>query len=189
MPGSRMLTFLIAITLALAGCANDNPTISGGGSGGGGGEDAGEGHEAQGTVTIGGEEATNHGSVDVAGTEGVELELDDFYFGPTVLEGEAGQSLTLTLHNEGDAPHTFTIDESGVNEELSPGDQDVTVDVTFPDSGPLVFYCEFHRGQGMIGALSVGGDLGAGSGTEHDSEEHEGGDSEDSGSSGGGYNY
>jgi plastocyanin len=181
----RGMPILIATALALglvaSACAEDTPTIQGGG---GGGEDTGEGHEEQGTVMIAGEEATNHGSADVTGSAEFELELDDFYFGPTVLEGEAGQSLTVTMHNEGDAPHTFTIDEAGIDEQLQPGDEDVSVDVTFPDSGAAVFYCSFHRSQGMLGALSVGGDLGAGSGGEHEDES-----SDDSGSSGGGYNY
>ena len=191
MRARRGIPTLIAMAMTLglvaSACAEDTPTIQGGG-GGGGGEDAGEGHEEQGTITIDGDEATNHGSADVTGSSEFELELDDFYFGPTVLEGEAGQSLTVTLHNEGDAPHTFTIDDAGIDEELQPGDEDVSVDVTFPDSGAAVFYCSFHRGQGMLGALSVGGDLGAGSGGEHEGEtEHEDESSDDSGSSGGGY--
>jgi plastocyanin len=29
------------------------------------------------------------------------------------------------------------------------------VDVTFPDSGEVVFFCEYHRSQGMVGGLEV----------------------------------
>jgi plastocyanin len=100
----------------------------------------------------------------VAGRGDVEVEVDDFYFGPTVLEGEAGQTLTVTLFNEGDAAHTFTVDELDVDEELQPGDEDVTAEVTFPDSGALVYYCRFHVSGGMLGGLSVGGDLSPASG-------------------------
>jgi len=158
---------LLALSLALSfgmvatACAEDQPAIQAGGGGPEGEEgpeDAGEGHEAQGTKEIGGEEATYHGTTDVTGESELELELDDFYFGPTVLEGDAGQTLTLTLHNEGDAPHTFTID-GAVDEELEPGAEGVSVDVAYPDTGALVFYCRFHRGQGMLGALSVDGSL------------------------------
>lgn len=155
----------LSLGLVAAACAEDRPAMEAGGEaeGAAGQEDRGEGHGAQTTREIAGEEATYHGSADVGGESALELELDDFYFGPTVLEGDAGQTLTLTLHNEGDAPHTFTID-GGPREELQPGDEGVTAQVTFPDSGALVFYCEFHRGQGMLGALSVGSLKAEGSG-------------------------
>jgi plastocyanin len=165
--------FSLALSLALvaSACAEDQPTIQAGGEGEAeaeaGHEDEGEGHEAQGSKEIGGEEATYHGTSDVSGESELQLELDDFYFGPTVLEGAAGQTLTLTLHNEGDAPHTFTID-GAVDEELEPGAEGVTADVTYPDTGALVFYCRFHRGQGMLGALSVGGSLEASGGGMED---------------------
>jgi plastocyanin len=80
-----------------------------------------------------------------------------------VLEGEAGQQLALGLYNEGDTPHTFTIDEAGIDEELPTGVDAISIDVTFPDSGALIFYCRFHRDQGMVGALSVDGSLETGS--------------------------
>lgn len=165
----------------LAGCAQDDPAIQTGAGeqtedAGGDHEDAGEGHEEEGTITIGGEEATNHGTAKVAGQDEFGLELDDNYFGPTVLDGEADQTITLRLHNEGSNPHTFTIDDVGVDEELQPGDEDVTVDVAFPPSGSLTFYCRFHREGGMLGALSVDGAIGGGgdgeSGTDSDSDRY-----------------
>ena len=157
-----LMSLALCFGLVTVACAQDDPAIQAGAeeSEGGDHEDEGEGHEDQGTKEIGGEEATYHGTTDIAGSTELELEADDFYFGPTVLDGDAGQSLTLSLHNEGDAPHTFTIDEAGIDEELQPGDEG-SIDVTFPDSGALVFYCRFHRGQGMLGALSVDGSLDA----------------------------
>lgn len=151
-----LVTLALSLGLVASACGEEAPPAAGGG---GQQEDEGEGHEEQGNVTIAGRLATNHGSEDVAGSSEAEVELDDFYFGPTVLEGEAGQQLTVMLFNEGDAPHTFTIDELGVDEELEPGTADVTVEVTFPESGALPFYCRFHESGGMVGGLSVGGDL------------------------------
>ena len=177
-----LLAGALALGLVATACANDNPAIQTGG----GDEDAGEGHEEQGTVDIGGEEATNHGSAGVEGSASFELELDDNYFGPTVLEGEAGQALTLRLHNEGEATHTFTID-GAVDEELAPGTEDVTADVTFPEDGALVFYCRFHRGGGMLGALSVGGDLTVAPAGDDSGDEPEDESEDDSGGSG--YTY
>jgi plastocyanin len=165
---SRMRSLPVFVALALSvglaatACAQQQPTVPAGG--GGATPTEGETEDTEETIEIAGQEAADHGAEDVAGLSEIELELDDFYFEPTVLEGEAGQSLSLTLFNEGDAPHTFTIDEQDVDEELQPGDEDVTVEVTFPDSGSVVFYCRFHAGGGMVGGLSVGGDLGAASG-------------------------
>lgn len=112
------------------------------------------GDEEGGTITLGGETANDHGAEDVSGESSIEFEMDDFYFEPTVLQGEAGQTITLEAFNEGEAAHTFTSDELGVDEELQPGDE-ATIEVTFPDSGQVVFQCRFHAGQGMRGAIEV----------------------------------
>ncbi|HEX2029870.1 MAG TPA: cupredoxin domain-containing protein [Actinomycetota bacterium] len=123
----------------------------------GGGDDqpTGGGDQEGGTVQVAGQQANDHGTENVAGMSQLEFELDDFYFEPTILEGEAGQTLTLNLFNEGDAPHTFTLEEQGIDEELQPGQEHVTVEVTFPDSGEVAFICRFHEAQGMIGGLRV----------------------------------
>ncbi|MGH2723431.1 MAG: cupredoxin domain-containing protein [Actinomycetota bacterium] len=140
-------TVVLVLALVTTACGGtDDPTVTGG-------EDEG------GTITIAGQEANDHGRADVAGQGELELELDDSYFEPTVLEGEAGQQISLSLFNEGDNPHTFTIDDQDVDEELQPGQEGVTVDVTFAGSGVVLFYCRFHAGQGMRGGLSVGGSL------------------------------
>jgi plastocyanin len=112
------------------------------------------GGEDEGTIRIGGETANDHGTEDVSGETSIEFELDDFYFEPTVLQGEAGQALTLEAFNEGDQPHTFTSDELGVDEEVEPGGE-TSIDITFPDSGQVVFICRFHDAQGMRGAVEV----------------------------------
>ncbi len=158
MPRSIVVSLVLCLGVIASACAEDDPALRGGGEHGGHEEDAGEGHAAQGTLSIGGEEATNHGGADVAGMTEFELELDDSYFGPTVVEGEAGQELALGLYNEGGMAHTFTID-GVVDEELPSGADGISIDIAFPDSGALLFYCRFHRQQGMLGALSVGGSL------------------------------
>ena len=153
----RGRTIVLAAMLVLTGCAQDNPVIEPGGQGGEQGEDAGEGHDPQGTATILGEEATNHGETDVSGETEAEMELDDSYFGPTIWRGESGQELTLALHNEGDAPHTFTLDDPSTEVVLQPGDEGAA-QLTFPESGTVLFYCRFHRAQGMVGAVTVDGE-------------------------------
>ena len=85
----------------------------------------------------------------------LEMETDDFYFGPTFVKGPAGANVTLSLHNEGKSTHTFSIDSANVNQQLAP-DASATVQVTIPASGELTFYCKFHRDQGMQGAFFTG---------------------------------
>ena len=158
------VALVLAVSVLGAACGEEQPATrspGGGGDAHGGHEheDAGGGHAAQGTKEIGGFEATFHGSADVSAREEFELELDDSYYGPTVLKGESGQELSLDLHNEGAIPHTFTVDGARIDEELPSGAEGISIDVTFPATGALVFYCRFHREQGMVGALSVDGSL------------------------------
>lgn len=120
---------------------------------GGGSKDSEEG----GSTTIGGMTAELHGTKDVSGETGkVEIEMYDDYFEPTILKGEPGQTVTLELKNEGNNPHTLTISDKGVDQEVQPGDE-AEADVTFPQSGELTFVCRFHESNGMVGALEVSG--------------------------------
>ena len=128
-----------ALVIALAAC---------GGDGGGNIEEGG-------STTIGGMAAELHGTKDVSNETGkVEIELYDDYFEPTILEGKPGQKVTLELKNEGDNPHTLTISDQEVDQEVQPGDE-AEADVTFPQSGQLAFVCRFHESNGMVGALEV----------------------------------
>jgi plastocyanin len=140
-----------ALVLAMAACGDDEPAPA---ENPPAAEQPEEEEEEGGTVTVGDQEATDHGTEDVGGASEVELEADDFYFEPTVLTGEAGQEVTLTITNEGDAPHNFSITDQDIDENLDPGDE-TEVTVTFPDSGTVVFFCSFHQGNGMLGGLEV----------------------------------
>ena len=102
--------------------------------------------------TIAGEAVTFHGAMNVAGKSDTSLELDDFYFEPTLLKGKPGQKLSVELENEGKSEHNFSIDSQQLDKDLEPGDK-LEVEVTFPKSGQLAFYCKYHRGQGMAGGL------------------------------------
>ena len=71
----------------------------------------------EGTVNV-------HGTKDVSKKSSATLavELDDFFFGPTFIKAKAGEKVTLELENEGNAPHTFTSDRLGVDEQVAPGE-------------------------------------------------------------------
>jgi plastocyanin len=135
MPVLRMAlpTVLLAVGLVAAACG---------------------GSEEGGTISLDGESANDHGTEDVSGETALELELDDFYFAPTVLTGTAGQELALELTNEGGEEHNFSLPDQTIDQDVEP-DGSAQVTVTFPDSGTLVFICKYHDGQGMRGALQT----------------------------------
>jgi plastocyanin len=113
----------------------------------------GDGESSEGgTTTVGDIAANDHGTKDVSGESKVEVELDDDYFAPTVLEGTPGERLTLELKNEGGSEHNLTIDELSIDQDVEP-DEEAEVEVTFPESGTLTFFCKYHRGKGMAGAF------------------------------------
>jgi plastocyanin len=81
----------------------------------------------------------------------VEIEQDDYYFEKTFLKGTAGD-VTVKLENEGSTTHSFTIDDQNIDVDVKPG-KTKTVTVSLTDGEPVNFYCTFHVGQGMQGAL------------------------------------
>ena len=132
---------VLAVAVA-AGCGGygKSKSKSGGGEGG--------------KSVIAGVKANNHGTKTVSGK--TEIELDDYYFEPSVLTGKPGQKVTLELKNEGKVEHNFTIDSQSIDQDLEPG-KDATVMVTIPKSGVVSFYCKYHKSMGMAGALAVTG--------------------------------
>ena len=117
-----------------------------------------------GKKTIAGVQANDHGTKAASSSGKTEVELDDFYFKPTVLQGKPGAQVRLELKNEGKVEHTFTIDSQGVDQDLQPGDE-AEVTITIPKSGAVSFYCKLHKSSGMAGALAVSGGTGGMTGT------------------------
>jgi plastocyanin len=143
----RVLVAVVTLTLvavAAAGCGGSSKSSSGGESGSSGG----------GKKTIAGVQANDHGKKNVSGE--AEVELDNFYFEPTVLTGKPGSQVTLELKNEGSTEHNFSIDSQGIDKDVEAG-EDAKVSVTFPESGELSFYCKYHKSMGMAGAIAAGG--------------------------------
>ena len=111
--------------------------------------------QAEDTVVLGPVTANDRGIEDVAGMQEAAVEAGDFYFEPTVLTGERGAGLRLEVTSTSAARHTVTSAELGVDRDVPPGGT-VTLQVTFPEEGILVFFCRYHQDRGMAGAL-VGG--------------------------------
>jgi plastocyanin len=141
----KLVIVLLATVLLGAGCGDD---------------DDGEGATDATTPTTAGSPVPLppgtpfHGAADAE--DGMEVELDNFYFGPTVIEATPGQSFKVNLFNEGSAPHTFTVDSLNVDERLEP-EQRREITVTAPTTaGTVTFYCSLHQtSQNMQGVLVV----------------------------------
>ena len=145
----------LALVLGLVGAAcSSGSSSSSGGESPSAEPSASASAEGGSKVSIGGEEANNHGSKDVSSESEVDLEADDFYFSPTILTGSPGQELKIDVENEGNATHNFSITEQSVDQDIAPGEKQ-EVEVTFPQSGELVFFCKFHRSSGMLGELTT----------------------------------
>jgi plastocyanin len=151
----RRLALVLIVALlavAMAACGDDEPAAP---SDNPPAAESEEDDDAQGgTISLGDQEANDHGTEDASAASNLALEADDFYFEPTLVTGDPGQEITITITNEGDSPHNFSITAQDIDENLDPGDE-TEVAVTFPDSGTLVFFCSFHQSSGMLGGLQT----------------------------------
>src|SRR5437879_4295718 len=107
------------------------------------------------SITLGGVTYANHGTKDVRNLSKLELEADDYYFSPTFLRGRPGQKLTLLVESEASTLHNISIPALGIDRNIPPKGK-VEVNVTFPSSGVLAFFCKFHGALGMNGQLLTG---------------------------------
>jgi plastocyanin len=133
----------IGLTFAVA-CGDDDADD---GADAGGDETA-----AASTAPAGGEEtdAPDDGGGD-SDVGPLALQAADFSFAPASLSAPAGTTVSLTVTNAGEAPHTFTVDDLDIDEEIAAGEQ-ATIEFTFPDEA-TEFYCKFHKSQ-MTGMLT-----------------------------------
>ena len=130
-----------AIVLAACGSGGGSPTASG--PTGGCGKQA----HLSGKVS-------DHGTQNVSG-DSVHLEADSFFFAPTCVRVSSGNAITVTVTNEGQALHNFTVKSLGIDKDVT-GGQSITVQVKLPSSGVLPFICKYHVSSGMQGAFLVG---------------------------------
>ncbi len=117
----------------------------------GGGSD----EESSKQLTLGALTVSDHGTKDITKSSTFDVEADDFYFSPTFLKGNAGEKVTLTFENDSNSLHNVSIAALGIDKDI-PAKGKVDVNVTFPNSGAVLFVCKYHTGQGMNGELLVG---------------------------------
>jgi plastocyanin len=134
-----------AALMTLAACSSSSSSASGASSG-------------SNKITIGSDQANDHGTQDATGKTTFEIGADNdssgYYFNPTILQGSAGQSITLEIKNNGSVLHNFSITSMNVNINIEPGASQ-EVKVTFPQTGTVEYFCSIHHALGMAGELSV----------------------------------
>ncbi len=81
------------------------------------------------------------------------LVMRDNEFVPSDFTIQAGSQ--ITLRNEGQAPHTFTVEGQNVDHEVQAGETETESLELEP--GTYDFVCTFHEGAGMTGTLTVEG--------------------------------
>jgi cytochrome c oxidase subunit 2 len=138
MTGTRMrshaMIALAALLLIGAACGSDDDT--GGTPTGGGGA----------SPTTGGAGEDDGAS----GSAAVTVQVNNFLFAPSDIEVAAGSEIEVKNGNA-NTPHTFTVEGTDVDLELSPMDsEDLTIDL---DPGSYDVICRFH-GQ-MTATLTV----------------------------------
>lgn len=89
-----------------------------------------------------------------AGAAKLSVQAQDTYFQPTELTGSFGQGMEVTVKNAGKLPHTFTIDELRVDQEVAPG-KTVTLRLSPAEPGEFNFYCKYHVASGMRGSVRI----------------------------------
>ena len=156
--------FIVTGTLiALAATACGSGSSGGSGSSSVGAQSGGGSSDNGSSAKIAGLTVNNHGQKDVTGQSAVTIEANNYYFEPSVLKGSAGQKVTLTIENSSSTQHNFSIESQNINKDLD-GHAKVTTSITFPASGVLSFFCEYHKSQGMAGGLLTSGDAAAAGG-------------------------
>ena len=131
----RLLILALALGLVAAACSKSSKSGEGG------------------KITINGESANNHGTKDFSGKSEADVEMDNFYFDPTVIKGSPSQTLKIKFGNDGKTLHNFTLGGKDMG-DVQPG-TDATFTVTFPQSGIMEFHCKYHHSSGMVGELSA----------------------------------
>ncbi len=85
----------------------------------------------------------------------IAITATDFAFSETTISLDQGESVVLTLQNDGAAEHSFTSEELGVDVEAHAGES-AEGTFTVPDAdATFAFFCRYHPDQ-MTGEVIVG---------------------------------
>ena len=133
----------IAALVALAGCGSSSSSSSSTQA-----SSAGSGYGSSGST-----KTTK--AVANANSGNVKIGMNDDYFTPKVISGKPGSTVKVELKNNGTREHNFKIDgQKAADADVKPGEAG-TATVKIPASGSVQFYCEYHKGLGMVGTVKA----------------------------------
>ncbi len=91
------------------------------------------------------------------GGQSITITATDFKFDPNTINATPGQTINLTLKNNGQARHTFVLKDANVNIGADPGQTATTTFKAPATAGTYQFICDVpgHAEQGMTGQLIV----------------------------------
>jgi plastocyanin len=135
----------LAIPLTACGSSSDNSSSTGSTAASGGG-----------VYGSGSSKKTTASSSSPSSSSGeVKVKMVDDAFQPKTITGKAGSTVKVELKNTGAREHNFKIDsQKQADADVEPG-EDATVTVKIPTSGSVQFYCEYHKGLGMVGTVKA----------------------------------
>jgi plastocyanin len=135
----------LAIPLTACGSSSDNSSSTGSTAASGGG-----------VYGSGSSKKTTASSSSSSSSSGeVKVKMVDDAFQPKTVTGKAGSTVKVELKNTGAREHNFKIDsQKQADADVEPG-EDATVTVKIPTSGSVQFYCEYHKGLGMVGTVKA----------------------------------
>jgi len=85
---------------------------------------------------------------------GNSIDVVDFRFRPDAISVAAGQQVTIRITNKGKVLHNLSIPAIEADIDYPPG-RSANLIFVAPASGPLEFFCKYHRDRGMTGAFIV----------------------------------
>ena len=86
----------------------------------------------------------------------VQLSAEDIRWDISEITAKVGQTVEITIANDGALDHNFVIEKLGIAIELSPGESKVATFVV-TEAGELEFICNIpgHQDAGMVGTLTI----------------------------------
>jgi plastocyanin len=92
--------------------------------------------------------------VDLTGSDSARIVLRDFAFDPACSIVEADQGLSLP--NEGEVQHNFSLEGPDVDLDIAAGEETNTEAIGgIAEPGTYTLFCKFHRGAGMEGEVRI----------------------------------
>ena len=84
--------------------------------------------------------------------DAVAVTASDNTFEPAAITASAGAGIEVT--NDGEAPHNFSVEGSGIDVDIEPGET-VTVDTSELEPGTHDVECKLHSAAGMTATLTL----------------------------------